>query len=277
MEEEKHPHHHSSCNDLEEGLLSSVPPPSPPKLISTKSEPTYLHPLPSTSVGSQSFSANHSSTRSKSTSEIPQQQSMWKAAFSSFPLPIPLTRQASIPIFYCQICLENHPQVDCFQSIQCNLRHQYCRESIKTLIESCVTDGRIIIRCPGYDECSGILTDNEIQSFISDTIWNKYIRFKEMKQHPNYRECPFCNQSTLGEESSPEITCDQCHQKYCYMHANAHPNQSCHQYTREQLKSQLKSLAMIKTTTRNCPQCGAATEKNGGCNHMTCHHCHTVD
>jgi hypothetical protein len=189
-------------------------------------------------------------------------------------IPPSLTRQPSVPVFYCAICLENHPVSDCFTSSTCDHLHQYCRESIKTFAESLVNEGGVKIRCPGFGECQGILTEQEIKNLCDEGTWNKYQRFREMKENPNFRECPSCNHPHIGNESSPEITCEQCHQVYCFFHANAHPNILCHQYTREQLKSQMKSYAFIKSNTRNCPTCSTPTEKNGGCNHMTCQHCH---
>lgn len=189
-----------------------------------------------------------------------------------------LSRQSSVPIFYCTICLENHPVSNCFACSNCNFPHKYCRESIKSFAETLINDGNIKIRCPGFGECEGFLSDQELQELFCDneSLWKKFQRFREIKENPNFRECPFCNHSYIGDESHPEITCENCHQIYCFFHSNAHPNIKCHQYTKEQLKTQMKSYLYIKSTTRNCPSCSTPTEKNGGCNHMTCQHCHAV-
>jgi hypothetical protein len=191
-------------------------------------------------------------------------------------IPPTLIRQPSVPVFYCAICLENHPVSNCFTSSTCHHPHQYCQESIKTFAESLINEGAVNIRCPGYGECQGLLTEQEIQDLCDEGVWSKYQRFRDLKGNPNFRECPFCNHPHVGDESHPEITCEECHQVYCFFHANAHPNILCHQYTREQLKSQMKSYAFIKSNTRNCPSCYTPTEKNGGCNHMTCQYCRAV-
>jgi hypothetical protein len=264
----------SVSEDLEEGLMPL--PSEAPKLHSTRSEPAY----PSQPLN-RSFDSNPKS-RSKSTSELslPVQQqkksfSLWETALS-FPNSLSLTRQPSVPVFYCTICLENHPQSNSFQSASCHQAHCYCQETMVAFIDSCVNDGVISIRCPGYGECSGILSNEEIERLVPLVTYQKYIRFKAIKENPHFRECPFCNHAVIGNEATPEIVCESCQGKFCYFHANAHPNLPCQSYTREQLQSQIRSLAVIQTTTRNCPECHVATEKNGGCNHMTCHQCRTV-
>lgn len=195
---------------------------------------------------------------------------------SMIPEPLRLTRQPSVPVFYCSICLENHPVSNSYTTSSCTFPHTYCRESIKAFAESIINESGTQIRCPGYGECQGIYQDEEIKNICDEETYLKFVRFREIKQNVNYRECPYCNHSTVGNELHPEITCEQCHKTYCYFHSNAHPNIPCHRYTKEQLHTQMKSVALIKTMTRNCPNCGTPTEKNGGCNHMTCQHCHEV-
>jgi hypothetical protein len=272
MDEESQSASRTVSDDLEQGVMP--PPQEAPKLYSTRSEPAYHPIVPPSDMLPQ--------TRSKSASELQspvqqqKKQSLWETALHSFPNPLSLTRHPSVPIFYCTICLENHPQSNGFLCSSCDKSHCYCHETMVAFIDSCVNDGIISIRCPGYGDCNAILSNEEIQQLVPLATYEKYIRYKEIKQNPHYRECPFCNHSAVGSEATPEMVCESCQGKYCYFHANAHPNQSCQRYTREQLQSQLKSLAVIQTTTRNCPECHVATEKNGGCNHMTCHQCRTV-
>jgi len=68
------------------------------------------------------------------------------------------------------------------------------------------------------------------------------------------------------------MTCTNCKKVYCFFHSNAHEGKSCKEYTKEQRKND-DSEQTIQRTTKPCPKCKAPTEKNGGCNHMTCVHC----
>ena len=266
-------------------------PPHPPRLTLSASEPVYQHKydLEQGGGGGKKVKGEsndgHETSRGRAASDPLIQtntsknknKSIFVDFFNFIPTRPPiLSRKTSVPVFYCTICLENHPVSNSVSTSSCSLPHCYCRESIKMFAESIINEGGIQIRCPGYGECQGIFNDQELKNICEEDIYAKFIRFREVKQNPHYRECPFCNFSTIGDETTPEIVCQQCSQKYCYFHANAHPNIPCHRYTKEQLQTQMKSMALIRTMTRNCPECYTPTEKNGGCNHMTCQHCHAV-
>jgi hypothetical protein len=156
-------------------------------------------------------------------------------------------------------------------------------------VESSINQGTAKIQCPGCRECQGIFTDQEIRSLCDEGTWNRYERLQNVKENHNclVTQCPFCKHPhvEVGNESSPDICCERCHQNY--FHGND-PNILCHEHPRELSQSQMKfspvvmAMAMVTATvrsrsqTRNCPSCSAPTEKSGECNQMRCQYCSAV-
>lgn len=197
----------------------------------------------------------------------------WKPFFKTLPGK---RIASSVPLFYCQICLENHALSDAMTIQSCALNHQFCVQALIAYLAYQINEGVIILRCPCFGECNAQFSDIEVKNLVGDELYEKYERFAQVKNNPSYRECPFCTASTIGSQTTSEITCPKCSLSYCFFHANAHPDMNCSQYSRLQSRLQRRSVALINRTTRKCPKCQANTEKDGGCNHMTCRHCGEV-
>jgi len=148
----------------------------------------------------------------------------------------------------------------------------FCRAGIEMHMNIAINDGVTDIHCP-CGMCAAVFTDAEVSGVVDEEMYAKMVRFRDIKQNPNLRECPKCNHSQTGDKNKPAMVCSKCGEQYCFFHSNAHPNMSCGDYSRAQLRADMKSVATIKSTARKCPKCYAYTEKNGGCNHMTCQHC----
>jgi hypothetical protein len=190
-----------------------------------------------------------------------------------------MKRQSSVPLYNCQICLENHALSEAFSLSSCAANHQFCVDSLGMLLASQINDGVLLVRCPcfGVDSCKGMFSAQDIQKLVDDECYKKYTRFSAMKKNPNLRDCPKCGQvSSEGSENTQEITCSRCSEVYCFLHANAHPNSTCSSYTKSIAKAEMKSLRQIRAITHPCPHCKVDTEKSGGCNHMTCQACKAV-
>ncbi|CAM9375972.1 unnamed protein product [Heterosigma akashiwo] len=93
-----------------------------------------------------------------------------------------------------------------------------------------------------------------------------------MKQSSDFRECPYapCTHMQKGSRWFPKMTCENCKKQYCFFHSNAHEGMSCREYAATDRFKEEVTTEVIKKTTKQCPSCKAPTEKNGGCNHMTC-------
>jgi hypothetical protein len=196
-------------------------------------------------------------------------------------LPLPLFRRitsisavgapSSTEVFYCEICLENHPVTEATQFLGCQCR--FCHFSLQTYFESQIREGYIEFFCPS---CVTQVTEHEIQKIVSAEMYSKYSRFLEMKSNPSYRECPNCGHASIGSMDQLNMTCSECSESFCFLHSNAHPGRTCQQYMRAQRNIDAQNRATIKRMSRKCPSCGCDTEKSGGCNHMTCRACGEV-
>ena len=97
-----------------------------------------------------------------------------------------------------------------------------------------------------------------------------------------FQECrlPNCsaNQECFPEEDS-YIICRQCGGRTCIKcDAVWHPSETCKQYTTRRLKAKARirkreekeSGRYIHKNTKKCPGCTSLTQKDDGCDHMTC-------
>lgn len=64
--------------------------------------------------------------------------------------------------------------------------------------------------------------------------------------------------------------CQSCKQELCNKcQISAHPDKQCPKVD----ESSFRAWAASSEGVKNCPKCGARTQKADGCNHMTCHRC----
>ena len=137
----------------------------------------------------------------------------------------------------------------------------------------------------GYDRrtgsegrvCGADIAEEVIQKILRDpAIFDKYKRFRFMKDYPNARECPKCGLFNIkGSGNNIRLKCEKsrCGFEFCFLHADAHPNETCEQYETRTAIANKASLDLIAETTKRCPGCGVSIRKEGGCNHMKCPHC----
>ena len=184
----------------------------------------------------------------------------------------------SVRTFYCKICMENCSSALSFCPANCSHQHEYCIPCMNGYLTAQVLDGVIHYPCPGANECSqGKLTIDELRLLLSSDMAERLERLIQVKTNMFYRECPQCaTQHTSSDEElrvdGPGITCVACNLQYCFYHANAHPGKDCQEFARtmtRRVRAEMEaSEALVGKCSKLCPQCSAATEKSGGCNHM---------
>ncbi len=123
--------------------------------------------------------------------------------------------------------------------------------------------------------CNEIISEEFILKHISenDTLVEKYKKFKkraEIIKDKNKKLCPNpdCDSFLQKSTASKYVECENGH-KYCFDCLNPpHGNKSCDNES-ESLFMDWKKDKRVK----RCPRCQMFTEKNEGCNHMTCVSC----
>ena len=174
----------------------------------------------------------------------------------------------------CLVCYENINQYDKeLNSIKCG--HLFCFNCwfnyLKTLIIEAKVDE---IKCMEQG-CNEIITEEFIINHISGDVelikkYNKFKKKAEILKDKNKRICPNpdCDSFLQRNDSSKYVKCENGHE-YCFECLNPpHGNKKCDN------KSEKKFMKWIKRKkAKRCPKCQMYTQKNEGCNHMTCVHC----
>jgi hypothetical protein len=126
------------------------------------------------------------------------------------------------------------------------------------------------------DNCGNFLSSKFILNIILDDhkLLNKYYLFKEKLEilnDPNKVFCPTpnCNSYGIKKKDDNFISCQKGHNFCSECMGNWHKGNSCE----KKLENDFKIWAKDKIV-KKCPKCGMWTEKNEGCNHMTCAECH---
>ena len=183
----------------------------------------------------------------------------------------------------CKICYGNVPVADCV--VSCRRNHLWCRECLAGYLASKITENSLRVLCPDIDEeanpggCDQIMSEELILEVCDEDTKEKFDRWKRIAGDPNLRECPnvidgeMCGHSQAGRPRNPSMTCDKCGYEYCFFHASAHVGLTCRQYEKAQRKAESESLWLIEHCSKRCPKCKVPTQKNDGCNHMTCREC----
>lgn len=105
---------------------------------------------------------------------------------------------------------------------------------------------------------------NIVESFIEDN--------KNMKWCTSTPSCGNCIQTNLPPALPLDVKC-YCSHEFCFKCQNVpHLPATCDMMRGWIQKSQddSETANYIVANTKECPKCGKNTEKNGGCNHMTC-------
>lgn len=123
--------------------------------------------------------------------------------------------------------------------------------------------------------CTYSLSDENIKRLLMNNLelYEKYHKFKNNKLILNDADKKFCPEvNCLGflEKTSEEnfISCQFGHE-YCYNCLSKwHNNKRCEEIIDEDFEKWKKGKYI-----KQCPNCQFWTEKNEGCNHMTCKAC----
>lgn len=137
-----------------------------------------------------------------------------------------------------------------------------------------ITDGKLDqLRCPlyGSDGCVSTASDIDVERFACCGVANKFKRFRQMRDHPELRECPCCSHLCTprkeGKTVINEMVCETCATEFCFLHSSAHSPgpDACRKYEEQ-------SVSFEPTwDVQPCPGCGLLSTRVEGCVRMHCH------
>ena len=173
----------------------------------------------------------------------------------------------------CEVCYESIFDEDKkLNSIPCG--HLFCTHCWFNYLKTLILEAKVEnIRCMDH-ECKEIMTEEFILNHIKghQELILKYEKFKkraEIIKDKNKKLCPHpdCD-SFLQRSKSRYVKCENGH-TYCFECLRPpHGKKKCEQDLEKQFMKWKKGKRV-----KRCPRCQIYTEKNEGCNHMTCVSC----
>ena len=174
----------------------------------------------------------------------------------------------------CSVCFEEIQEEEKkSNSLPCG--HYCCKNCWTTYFKTLITDAKVEkIKCVEH-ECKQIIPEDFILKYIKDNkkLMEKYQKFKiraEIIKDPNKKQCPKPDCPSYLEKSptTKYVKCKKGHE-YCFECLRApHGKSSCEELMEKDFLKWKK-----KRLLKRCPRCQIFTEKNEGCNHMTCSSC----
>lgn len=177
----------------------------------------------------------------------------------------------------CRICYDT-VSPDQVHALGC--RHFFCRDCYGGYLESSVADGPscVLTHC-AEPNCTQRVPKSFFHAVAPDGVAGRFDQymlknFIKTSLSMNYCPAPRCDKVSVGSGITT-IQCE-CGFPYCFKCGQeAHDPCSCDQLNKWQLKNSddSETANWLLTHTKMCPKCKSSTEKNDGCNHMTCKIC----
>lgn len=171
-------------------------------------------------------------------------------------------------------------------STACN--HYMCAECWRSYIKSNISDGKVIITCPGF-KCERPVPENIIMCYLNVKQYSQYRRWLtgSLISFRNWKKCPQKGCLYLGradKEEDTNVNC-VCNMKWCVKcKEESHYPISCSVFNIYRNSSLVKDLHkvfkissldtkpidVLVIETKSCPKCKHVWNKDGGCNHFRC-------
>ena len=174
----------------------------------------------------------------------------------------------------CNVCFEDVEGEDIkFNLLPCN--HVCCTECWTNYLKALITEAKVDrIKCVEY-KCKEEISEEFILNHIKQDkkLVEKYYKFKSrasILKDPNKKYCPEpdCDNYLEKKGEQKYVKCKNGHE-YCFeCLRKPHGDSSCEQFMEKEFMIWKKDKRVKK-----CPRCKIYTEKNEGCNHMTCTNC----
>ena len=169
---------------------------------------------------------------------------------------------------FCLICDSNSEFIE---KIHLNCHHIYCHECWFIYLKGKIENNKLFdIKCMNY-ECNEKLSNEFIMQYIEsdEELIKKYLKFKnriELMKRKDIKFCPFpdCEGFSEINKNSNYCKCNFGHEFCSKCNNKWHKNSKCKSSNENQ---------NFDYDCKRCPNCKIWTQKNEGCNHMTCIEC----
>eukprot|EP00211_Chloroparvula_japonica_P003345 CAMPEP_0119146162 /NCGR_PEP_ID=MMETSP1310-20130426/38487_1 /TAXON_ID=464262 /ORGANISM="Genus nov. species nov., Strain RCC2339" /LENGTH=523 /DNA_ID=CAMNT_0007138029 /DNA_START=60 /DNA_END=1632 /DNA_ORIENTATION=- len=187
----------------------------------------------------------------------------------------------------CPICWDDC-KVSQMKSMGCG--HLHCKGCLQDHVGTLISNGQVKdIRCPDPN-CEIEVTPDIIKAVVDMNLYRKYVDFsvlQDLRENPNARWCPVkecsmavvCDPDVIAKDC--KVVCPACKFVYCFhcrrmYHGHSRDEEACPEPALAEDDPDAKFFQYIKnkeTAVKPCPRCKMSTEKNDGCNTMTCPSC----
>lgn len=185
--------------------------------------------------------------------------------------------------FECPVCFDDVPIEESYK-LSCG--HRYCATCWQGHLSAMVeTLGKNVTGASCmYPGCKAVVPYDGWEKLVppdtADRYW--YFTLKEFVEC-NSRSYVFCSNPSCARtihykgtgHCSDVVECE-CGKKFCFnCGMEKHNPATCEQFDKWRAKetNDEESDRLLKATTKPCFHCGFPTERNQGCNHMTCSRC----
>ena len=194
----------------------------------------------------------------------------------------------------CSVCMEEHASIDCVRFVKC--RHTFCRGCVSGYFTSQMGEGKVGgMVCPD-PTCKMEATPDEVRKCLSAEDWERFERISLQTSLAGMKDmvwCPRCQYPALLQEEGGRLAlCGRCQFSFCsecqqtwhglapcanlstrWRAADEAGKEALRRKYGDKILQEVESSAWVSEHTKPCPRCSAATEKNGGRNHITCRKC----
>ena len=174
----------------------------------------------------------------------------------------------------CNVCFDEvQDEEKKFNALPCG--HICCTQCWLNYLKTLITEAKVEkIKCVDH-QCKEIISEDFILKHINEDqkLVEKYQKFKkraEIINDPNKKQCPNPDCESFLEKSSKTnyVKCQNGHE-YCFECLKPpHGKSRCDEIMEKDFMKWKKHKRV-----KRCPRCKMYTEKNEGCNHMTCISC----
>ena len=174
----------------------------------------------------------------------------------------------------CPVCSE--PFTPSSENTIKNCGHSFCNSCWYDFLSVKIKENKLTtIKCLDY-ECKETLIDEFVLKLIENDneLISKYKNYKlelEVINNPNKKLCPFPNCKSyleLKDINNKNVACLNSH-TFCFLCLQKpHGKLACNEKFDKSITEFAENHFLKK-----CPNCSIITEKNSGCNHITCSKC----